>query len=82
MKYYTLVEQNPLTSKWEPQFGDYNREVVKDELQDRLDEEFPSRMEVMESGNTQESISNVLDYWNANTCPQCGSPTEQCGRCT
>ena len=63
-KYYTLTEWNPLTHKWEAEFGDHDREVVEDEKQDRLDEEHPPRMKVISSGETQAEINEELEKIN------------------
>lgn len=35
-KYYTLVQFNLDTKTWQPQFGDYDRQVVEDEREDVL----------------------------------------------
>jgi len=36
-KYYTLLERNPETKTWSPQFGDYDRNVVVEEGQSMHD---------------------------------------------
>jgi hypothetical protein len=33
-KYYTLVTREAVADKWAPQFGDYDRECVEQEVQD------------------------------------------------
>lgn len=37
LRYYSLLERDPETLLWSPQFGDYDLGVVAQEMQDLLD---------------------------------------------
>lgn len=63
-RYFSLLERNE-NGRWQIAFGDYDREVVVDEMRDLRDKEphrsrSPSRYQIMESGPTQDEIDAEL----------------------
>ena len=58
--YYTLAVR--VNGKWGPEFGDYDRETVKDEMEDCENEWCD--MKVIRSGDTQKEIDAAIDYLN------------------
>jgi hypothetical protein len=64
--YYTLaVWPKAEGQQWSPQFGDYDRTVVKQELDDtRKDWPRGSKFQIIETTDTQESINAGIDRLN------------------
>lgn len=62
-KYFTLVERDKAGEPWSPQFGDYDRTVVAQELIDRSEAHpFPRKadMRIVTSGATQGDINHAI----------------------
>lgn len=63
-RYYTLVEL--VGGKWSPQFGDYSREVVAQEIVDRADSDMRPRRfyKIVVSDDKQTSINATVAKLN------------------
>lgn len=67
--YYTLIERDSLTEPWTPQFGDYDRSVVKMERRDRHESyPFPklTNMMVICTYDNQGAIDAHIAMLNSN----------------
>ena len=60
MKYYTLISK--INGQWFPQFGDYDRSVVKDEKEDSYSDQV---CEVIVTEDNQPSIDYKIAQLNA-----------------
>jgi hypothetical protein len=64
--YFTLaVLPKADGAQWSPQFGDYERDVVAQELEDTK-EDWPkgSKFKIVKSGDTQAAINAAIDSLN------------------
>lgn len=64
-KYYTLATREGTT--WGPQFGDYDRAVVREELDDMVYNGSVKRMDatILCTGPRQDDINNAIAELNA-----------------
>lgn len=61
--YFTLCEK--VDGKWCPQFGDYEKAVVKDELADWLDSGYSEfNLVIVKSEDSQVSIDRAVAFLN------------------
>lgn len=63
-RYYTLVARDSKADKWAPQFGDYDREVVEQEMEDQKDSETFAFFKVISSGASQAEIDAAVSKLN------------------
>jgi ACT domain-containing protein len=61
-RYFTLAEL--IDGQWRAQFGDYDRAVVQDELQDMRDNDSKARLRIVSSGDKQADIEQALAKLN------------------
>lgn len=63
--YYTLAVREDGT--WTPQFGDYSRKVVQDEMLDYRDHDHKAKnLRIVTSGDTQAEINAATSALNGN----------------
>lgn len=63
--YYTLVSRNSAASRWCIEFGDYDRNTVKEEQQDLKDDGHSmSNLMIIKSGDTQSEIDAAVAALN------------------
>ena len=67
MTYYTLVVYNIDHNKWYSEFGDYDKSVVQDEMND-LNEGYQSilkkNMKIIKTSDNQSEINRAIDIAN------------------
>lgn len=66
-KYFTLVCYDVDMSRWYPDFGDYEKDVVSQELQDRADSSdgpLKKYMRVITTGSRQAEIDRAVEQMN------------------
>jgi hypothetical protein len=68
--YYTMIVRTP-GQLWHPEFGDYDREVVKQEMDDqiysmRLSQSWPkgTKFKIIKTLETQSSITSQVEIEN------------------
>lgn len=66
--YYTLAEWDSARGAWCPQFGDYSRRVVREELRDTY-QNIGTIYRIFESGDTQAEITKMLSVMPAPRMP-------------
>jgi len=65
-KYWILAERDDATSPFYISFGDYDRECVKDEFQDRRDHYIPKKnLRIVSCVGHQRGCQEAIDALNA-----------------
>ena len=64
-RYFTLAEFTN-NNRWTPEFGDYDRENVRSEMEDRRDHDVKAKhLKIIVSGDTQADIDAAIARLNA-----------------
>ncbi len=76
-RYHVLLERDPGSRRWEVEFGDYDKRVVRAELQDTFDSGRWTRglkkrdlMVLTVEGDTQREINEAVDALNPGFSPR------------
>lgn len=65
MAYYTLLIRDDKTSPWRPEFGDYSKAVVQDELDDnRQSGEKLINMKIIKTEANQRAVNEAVAKLN------------------
>ncbi len=71
--YYTLLQRDNRKSPWLIEFGDYDRETVEAEREERTDSVYgavsPSRLKIIATDDSQAAIDAAVDKLNAGVAP-------------
>lgn len=61
-KYWNLFVKEAGQSEWSYHFGDYDREVVKEEAADVIDSNEETKTWIIQSLDSQEEINRTIQY--------------------
>lgn len=64
-RYYTMVARDNKAQKWSPQFGDFDRETVEQEVRDQKDSETFKFFKIVSSTPHQKDIDAAVAKLNA-----------------
>ncbi len=63
-QYHSIITRED--GKWSPQFGDFDKEVVKQEMEDSYRENFKAKdRKIITTGSSQKDINDAIAKLNA-----------------